>query len=156
MFGGFAKVPSQEFVFVVELPIAAVWSFINNRTEVGCLFPGCNDVKILNELDSLWTVSFSVGPFSRTIQVKGHTTESVENERIAWIVMHDLFTVSGITILRKITEEETEITYQLQAKATGHFTFLQEIVVGQKMRESAFVFVENIKKRLNLMAETKS
>ena len=156
MFGGFVKMPSQEFAFIVELPIAAVWSLINNRTEVGCLFPGCTDVKILNELDSLWTISFSVGPFSRTIQVKGHTTESVENERIAWTVTHDLFTVSGITILRKISEAETEITYRLQAKATGRFTFLQEIVAGQKMRESAFVFVENIKKRLNLMAETKS
>jgi carbon monoxide dehydrogenase subunit G len=151
MIGGFTRVPSQEFIFTVKMPVRTVWSFMNNRPEVGCLFPGCKEVKIVNELDSLWTVTFSLGPFSRTLQMKGHTTELIENERIAWTATHDLFTVSGETILRSISAKETEITYKLEARSTGSLTFLQNIIIGEKMRESARIFVEAIKDRLSLM-----
>jgi carbon monoxide dehydrogenase subunit G len=146
-------VPSQEFVFTVKLPINTVWAFMNNRTEVGCLFPGCKDIKILNELDSLWTVSFSLGPLSRTLVMKGHTTEQIEHKRIAWIVTHELFTVSGVTDFRKISRKETEITYRLEARAIGSFTFLQDVIIGEKMRGAARVFIQNIQERLKTLAE---
>jgi carbon monoxide dehydrogenase subunit G len=146
-------VPSQEFIFTVKLPISMVWVFMNNRTEVGYLFPGCKDIKILNELDSLWTVSFSLGPFSRTLVMKGHTTEQIENKRIAWIVTHELFTVSGVTDFRKISRKETEITYRLEARAIGSFTFLQDVIIGEKMRGAARVFIQNIQERLKTLAE---
>jgi carbon monoxide dehydrogenase subunit G len=156
LFGGFPKVPSQEFVFAVKLPITVVWSFMNNRAVVGRLFPGCKEVKILNELDSLWTVAFSLGPFSRTLQMKGHTTELIENERIAWTATHDLFVVTGETGLRSISSMETEITYYLEARSNGSLTFLQNIIIGEKMRESARIFVEAIKKRLAEMEKQKN
>jgi carbon monoxide dehydrogenase subunit G len=145
--------PSQEFIFIAKLPINTVWSFMNNRNEVGCLFPGCKDIKLLNDLDSLWTVSFSLGPFSRTFVMKGHTTEQIENRRISWIVTHELFSVSGVTDFREISRKETQITYHLEAQSTGSLTFFQDIIIGEKMREAARIFMNNIQERLNLMAE---
>lgn len=153
IFGGFGKVPSLEFVFTVKLPVSTVWAFMNNRTEVGCLFPGCKDINILNELDSLWTVSFSLGPFSRTLVMKGHTTEQIENRRISWTATHELIAVSGMTDFREISKKETEITYRLEARATGSIAFLQDIIIGEKMREAARVFIKNIKERLNILAQ---
>jgi carbon monoxide dehydrogenase subunit G len=146
-------VPSLEFVFTVKLPVDTVWTFMDNRSEIGCLFPGCKDIKILNELDSLWTVSFSLGPFSRTLVMKGHTTEQIVNRRISWTATHELFAVSGMTNFREISQKETEITYLLEARATGSLTFLQDIIIGEKMREAATIFINNIKERLNMLAE---
>ena len=45
--------PRVESVFRVNLPVKAVWSFMSDRNEVGCLFPGCKGVKILDHLDEL-------------------------------------------------------------------------------------------------------
>ena len=145
--------PSQEFIFRVKLPVGTAWSFMNNRTEVGRLFPGCKDIMLLNELDSLWTVSFSLGPFSRTLVMKGHTTEQIENKRIAWIVTHELFTVTGVTLLREISKRETEITYRLDAKANRSLQFLQNFIIGEKVHETVEIFVNSIKERLALLAE---
>ncbi len=67
--------PSKEVVFTIKLPIRSVWSFMTDRREVGCLFPGCKGVKIINDLDSVWTIRFSLGPFTRTVEMFAHTTE---------------------------------------------------------------------------------
>lgn len=147
--------PSQEYVFTVPLPIDAVWKFMNDRMMVSKLFPGCREVKLLNELDSLWTVSFSLGPFSRTMELKGHTTEVVENKRIAWTVSHDLVVVSGTVEFHKISEQETEITYRIEGRVTGPLPILQDIIVGDRMRALGRTYIQNIKDYLGKKAEKK-
>ncbi len=81
--------PSKEVTFTINLPVKSVWSFMTDRPEVGCLFPGCKGVKILNDLDSIWTIRMSLGPFSRTIEMKAHTTELVEQKRMSWTATHE-------------------------------------------------------------------
>ncbi len=121
---------------------------MNDRMMVSKLFPGCREVKLLNELDSLWTVSFSLGPFSRTMELKGHTTELIKNERIAWTVSHDLVVVSGTVEFRKISEHETEITYRIEGRVTGPVPILQDIIVGDRMRALGRTYIQNIKEHL--------
>jgi carbon monoxide dehydrogenase subunit G len=145
--------PSKEVVFNVKLPIKFVWSFMVDRSEVGCLFPGCKRVRILNDLDSIWTVKMSLGPFSRTIEMNAHTIEQIENERIAWTATHEHLVTSGITTLRKISDAETEITYRLEGHVIGHFSFLQDIVVAEKLGELTRAFMKNIKERLEMNVE---
>lgn len=139
---------SQEYVFIVRLPIDIVWKFMIDRVMVARLFPGCRDVKLLNELDSLWTVAFSFGPFSRTLELKGHTTESVKNERLAWIASHDLVVVSGTAEFRKISGTETEITYRIEGRVNGALPVLQNIIVGERIRALGKTFIQNLKARL--------
>src|SRR5574341_1698424 len=98
--------PSKEIVFTVNLPIKSVWSFMSDRTEVGCLFPGCKGVKIINDLDSVWTVKFSLGPFSRTLEMKTHTTEMKEFERLSWVASGENVTASGSVALSKLSESD--------------------------------------------------
>ncbi len=126
---------------------------MNDRPEVGCLFPGCLGVKILNELDSVWTIRMSLGPFTRTIEMYAHTTEMIENQRLAWTATHEHLITSGVTAFRKITEDETEVTYHLEGHITGHFSFLQEIVVAEKLGEVTRAFMKNIKERLEYSAD---
>jgi carbon monoxide dehydrogenase subunit G len=140
--------PKREVVFNIKLPIASVWSFMIDRKEVGCLFPGCKGVEILNDLDSIWSIRMSLGPFSRTIEMHAHTTDMVEHQRLAWTATHEHLITSGIVLFRKVSETETEITYHLEGHVTGHFSFLQEMVVAEKLGEVTRGFMKAIKERL--------
>ena len=146
--------PTKEVVFTIKLPIRSVWSFMIDRKEVGCLFPGCKGVKILNDLDSLWTIKMSLGPFSRTIEMFAHTTEMEEQRKLAWTATHEHLITSGIVTFRKISEDETEITYHLEGHISGHFSFLQDIVVAEKLGEVTRGFMKAIKERLEWKAES--
>ena len=145
--------PSKEVIFTITLPIEYVWSFMIDRREVGCLFPGCMSVKIINDLDSVWTVKFSLGPFTRTLEMKTHTTEMREREHLAWVATGENMTASGSVHLKKISEETTEITYHIEGHVSGRFSFLQDIVVAEKLGEVARGFMKNIKERLEYQAE---
>jgi len=149
--------PRKEITFTVKLPIRSVWSFMIDRREVGCLFPGCKGVKILNDFDSVWTIKMSLGPFSRTIEMKAHTEEMIEYKRIVWSAVGDNLLTSGVVTFRKISEDETEITYHIEGHVTGHFTFLQDMVVAEKLGEVCRHFMKNIKARLeyNAVSEPK-
>jgi carbon monoxide dehydrogenase subunit G len=140
--------PKKEITFTISLPIKSVWSFMIDRREVGCLFPGCKGVKILNDFDSVWTIKMSLGPFSRLIEMQAHTTEMIENERLAWNAAGEHLITSGVVTFRKISNEETEITYHIEGHVTGHFTFLQDMVVSEKLGEVCRTFMKNIKARL--------
>lgn len=144
--------PAREVVFTVKLPIRSVWSFMIDRKEVGCLFPGCKGVKILNDLDSIWTVRMSLGPFTRTIDMAAHTTEMVEHERLAWTATHENLLTTGNVLFRKVSEDETEITYHLEGHINGHFSFLQDMVVAEKLGEVTRAFMKAIKERLEYHA----
>jgi uncharacterized membrane protein len=144
--------PVKEVVFIVKLPLKSVWSFMTDRREVGCLFPGCKQVKILNDVESIWTLKMSLGPFSRIIEMQAHTTEMVEYERMAWTAAHEHLLTSGVVSFRKVADDETEVHYRLEGHVTGHFTFLQDIVVAEKLGEVTRMFMKNIKERLEFNA----
>lgn len=145
--------PSKEVIFSIRLPIEYVWSFMIDRKEVGCLFPGCVKVRIIDDLDSVWTVRFSLGPFSRTLEMKTHTTEMKEQEKLAWVASGENMMASGTVLMKKLNEEETEITYRIEGHVTGRFSMLQDIVVAEKLGEVARGFVKNIRERLEYKAE---
>ena len=145
--------PKREITFTVKMPIESVWSFMSDRKEVGCLFPGCKGVEILNDVDSIWTVKMSLGPFSRTFVMNAHTTEMVHHERIAWIAKHEHLITSGIVTFRKISDHETEIDYQLEGHVTDKFSFLQDMVVSEKLGELTRGFMKGIKERLEYNAQ---
>ncbi len=147
--------PSKEVTFTVRLPIEYVWSFMTDRREVGCLFPGCKRVKIINDLDSVWTVKLSLGPFSRTMEMKTHTTEMVELERLSWVATGENVSASGTVGMHKVSDEETEIVYRIEGHVKGHFTFFQDIVIAEQLGEITRAFMKNIKERLEWSADKK-
>ncbi len=140
--------PSKEVVFTGKLPLKSVWSFMIDRKEVGCLFPGCKGVKLLNDLDSIWTLRVSFGPFTRSIEMKAHTTEMIENEHMSWTAVGEHIKTSGFVWVRRLSDDETEVTYRLEGHVTGHFSMLQDIVVSEKLGEITKAFMKNIKERL--------
>jgi len=148
--------PTREVTFTVKLPLRNVWAFMIDRKEVGCLFPGCKGVELLNDLDSIWTIRMSLGPFTRTIEMHAHTTELIEYEKVAWTATHEHLMTTGITTLRKISDEETEITYLLEGHVNGSFSFLQDMVVADKLGEITRSFMKALKERLEYTTLHKS
>jgi carbon monoxide dehydrogenase subunit G len=140
--------PSTESIFRVRLPVRAVWSFMSDRNEVGCLFPGCKGVKILDDVDAIWTVRVTFGPFAKIVSLKTHTTVNREFEQLSWIGGGDHIHMSGDVLLRKIDEDVTEVTYRIEGHVTGPFAALQDIVVAEKLREVTKKFITNIKDEL--------
>ena len=146
--------PSKEIVFTVKLPIRSVWSFMADRREVGCLFPGCKGVRILNDLDSIWTVKFSLGPFSRTLEMRTHTTEQREFDRLSWVAEGENIRASGSVGLAMVSDDVTEVTYRIEGHVTGHFHFLQDIVIAEQLGELTRKFMKAVKERLEWTAES--
>jgi carbon monoxide dehydrogenase subunit G len=145
--------PKKEVTFTIKQPIEAVWSFMSDRKEVGCLFPGCQGVEILNDVDSIWRVRMNLGPFTRTLEMAAHTTEMVHHERIAWTAKHDDLTTSGITTFKALSANETEITYHIEGHVVGNFSFLRELVVAEKLGELTRGFMRGIKQWFDNSAE---
>jgi len=145
--------PTREVTFTVKLPIRSVWSFMIDRKEVGCLFPGCKGVEILNDVDSIWNIKMSLGPFTRMVEMHAHTTELIEQKKISWIATHEHLMTTGTTTFRKISDDETEITYHLEGHVNGHFSFLQDMVVADKLGEVTRGFMKAIKERLEYKAQ---
>jgi len=148
--------PTREVTFTVKLPIRSVWSFMIDRKEVGCLFPGCKGVEILNDLDSIWNIRMSLGPFTKMVEMHAHTTELIEHEKIAWTATHEHLVTSGTTTFRKLSDDETEITYHLEGHVNGNFSFLQDMVVADKLGEVTRGFMKAIKERLEYNAANES
>ena len=140
--------PKVESIFRVQLPIKSVWSFMSDRREVGCLFPGCLGVTIIDDLDSLWKVRASFGPFSKVVTMKTHTTVFKIEEQLSWVGSGDHIEMSGDVMLRKLSDKETEVIYHLEAHVTGPFASLQDMVVAEKLREVKKKFIKNIKDEL--------
>ncbi len=145
--------PSKEIVFTVHLPIRSVWSFMSDRKEVGCLFPGCKGVEILNDVDSIWTVRMSLGPFSRTLKMMTRTTELKELERLSWVAHGENISASGTVSLASLGSEETEVTYRIEGHVTGRFHMLQDIVIAEQLGELTRKFMKAVKERLEWNAE---
>lgn len=136
--------PNREVTFTVKQPIEIVWAFMIDRKEIGCLFPGCQGVEILNDLDSIWRVKMSLGPFSRTMVLNASTTEMILHEKIQWTAKSEHLITSGIVTLAKISKDETEITYHLEGHVTDRFSFLQDMVVSEKLGELTRGFMKGI------------
>ncbi len=85
--------------------------------------------------------------------MKAHTTELEEQKRMSWTATHEHLLTSGVVTFRKVSEDVTEITYHLEGHVTGHFTFLQDMVVSEKLGEVCRSFMKNIKARLEYNAK---
>jgi carbon monoxide dehydrogenase subunit G len=135
-------------VFRVQLPIKAVWSFMSDRREGGCLFPGCLGVTIVDDVDSVWKIRVTFGPFSKVIDMQTHTTVYKELEQLSWVGSGDHIRMSGDVFVKKISEGVTEVTYDMEGHVSGPFAALQEIVVHEKLREVKKKFIRNIRSEL--------
>ena len=140
-------------VFRVQLPIKAVWSFMSDRREVGCLFPGCLGVTIIDDVDSIWKVRATFGPFSKTVDMKTHTTVYKDQEQLSWVGVGDNIRMTGDVFVRKISDNVTEVTYDMEGHVSGPFATLQDIVVHEKLREVKKKFIRNIKNELGWVLE---
>ena len=95
----------------------------------------------------------SLGPFSKTIEMKARTTAMVEHQHMAWTAAHEHLLTSGTVDFRKISGDETEVTYRLEGHVTDKISFFQNLIVAEKLREVTREFMKAVKERLEWTAE---
>ncbi len=140
--------PKAEKVFVVARPIDTVWEFLSDMVKVGSCLPGCEKVNVLSDTESEWTVKVKVGPVSKTILAKAHTTESTPPSRAAFVADAPELHMEGTLDLRSVSSDQTEVVYKSTAKAKGPLEKLLEQVVASRLNGDAEAFANNVRVKL--------
>ena len=68
--------PAGLKVFRVPVPIERAWQFLSSMEQVGGCVPGCEEVRIIDDTRSLWTVRATMGPFTRVLRMEATTVEA--------------------------------------------------------------------------------
>lgn len=134
--------------FVVRAPIERVWALLSDLEQVGRCVPGCRSVRVLNDLDSEWEVEAQLGPFTRLLRMRAHTTERVPPTRGAFTATGDLLELTGTLDLRPLGPEETEVVYRATARGTGPTAALAERVLAGQLPAQGEAFARNVRSRL--------
>lgn len=81
--------PEVEYTTTMALPRARVWDFVKDMNNWAPMLTGYQSHEILDETDSIWTLKGDVGILSRTVKLRAHVTEWVDEQRVA-------FTLTGL------------------------------------------------------------
>jgi carbon monoxide dehydrogenase subunit G len=134
--------------FVVRAPIERVWALLSDMEQVGRCVPGCRAVRVINDLDSEWTVEAQLGPFRRTLQMRAHTTERIPPVRGAFVAEGEDLVTTGSLDLRALDDGQTEVVYRATATARGPVSGLVEKLIASQLPRQGEAFARNVKARL--------
>ena len=140
--------PKAEKVFVVDRPIEEVWEFLSDMVLVGSCLPGCEKVQVLDGADSEWTIKVKLGPISKTILARAHTTEFQPPNRAAFVAESPELHLEGSLDLRPISSEQTEVTYRSTVKGKGSLEKLLGQILAGRLDGDAEAFAVNVRTRL--------
>lgn len=74
----------------VDSSLASVWDFVSDMDNWAPMMKGYVRHEKQSEADSVWTLTGDLGPFSKTVDLKVHVTEWLDQERVA-------FEMEGVT-----------------------------------------------------------
>jgi carbon monoxide dehydrogenase subunit G len=135
-------------VFQVDVPIEQAWQFLSDMQNVGRCVPGCESVRVLDERRSQWVVRAELGPFSRMLAMEVTTTEFDPPNRGAFLARgKDMETRGGIDLVAS-GENETQVTYVVEARALGFVKGLMEGAISLAIQAQADQFAANVRAAL--------
>jgi hypothetical protein len=140
--------PRAEKVFTLSQPLERVWEFLNDLPAVGSCLPGCEQVRVLSEVESEWTVKLKVGPISKTIHARAHTTERRPPYRAAFVAEAEEVRLEGALELRPLDVGKTEVTYRSQVTGKGSLQKLIEQIMKGRLADDAEAFAQKVRAHL--------
>ncbi|MBV8083677.1 MAG: hypothetical protein JO247_02565 [Chloroflexi bacterium] len=136
--------PAGRKVFRVPVGIDRAWVFLSDMTHVGSCVPGCEQVAVVDDRRSEWTVRAELGPFSRVLRMAATTVELDPPTHGAFLASGRDMQTRGEIDLRALSPSETEVTYTVQAHALGFARGLMDNAIGLVIQDQAEQFAQNV------------
>ncbi|MCB9561281.1 MAG: SRPBCC family protein [Kofleriaceae bacterium] len=81
--------PEVEYATTMPLGRPQIWEFVKDMNNWAPFVTGYQGHEIIDDTDSIWTLKGDVGILSRTVKLRAHITEWIDQERVT-------FTLTGL------------------------------------------------------------
>jgi carbon monoxide dehydrogenase subunit G len=137
--------PEVSVKFSVNAPIAKVWELISDVQRLGKCISGVREASLLNSGDAEWSLSFKLGFVAKTTKLVTRNIELVPPTFAKFAGEGEDIKMEGTLRLVSITENTTEVSYQMLATGKGSLAGIINTVISRKMEPQTEEFVRNVK-----------
>ena len=142
--------PETSREFLVNGGQKDVWSVISNPLRLSKCIPGCEQVTVLDEVQSLWKVKLSVGIVTRAIEarvkVTGKTEPSVLNMQLS--EKNGDFNAEFFIELLKESETNTHVKFKANIQSSGSFAWVVNRIISTQMDKFVSDFVSRLQEAI--------
>ncbi|MHB8620939.1 MAG: CoxG family protein [Chloroflexota bacterium] len=135
-------------VFRVPVPIERAWEFLTSMEQVGACVPGCEEVRVLGDRESVWKVRAELGPLSRLLEMRATTVTLEPPTHGTFLARGRDLETRGDIRLRALSDGETEVTYAVRAEALGFGKGLVNSAISLAIQSQADDFARNVQATL--------
>jgi len=137
--------PSISRTLTVESPQAEVWTFVKDMGNWASRMPGYVSHEVVDEDNSVWTVQFNVGPFTRPCVMDVHVSNWGEPSAVNFTVKgrFDPFEGQGAFISRR-ADAGTQIDLEFGVEGTGSMAKVISAMAAPVLATVGDQFVKNM------------
>jgi carbon monoxide dehydrogenase subunit G len=143
-----------EETFSVKSPVQKIWDALLDPEIVGPCIPGCEKVEPINDKEYDSIIKAKVGLIAVRFKVRTVIEEIVPNKLIRTVgkgrELRNLGQFNQKTRInfKKLSETETEISYQSEVSIVGKLATFGDRILKAKAKEVGKQFADAVKKRL--------
>lgn len=126
------------------MPINEAWEFLSNMEHVGSCVPGCEEVRVVDDTRSIWKVRAAMGPFSRILAMEARTIDFDPPQHGSFVAVGKGLTTRGTIDLKALSADSTEVTYSIEAEASGLGAGLVNGAIALAIQQQAEEFAGNV------------
>lgn len=140
--------------FRVMAPIQSIWDFLMDPEKIGSCIPGCEKVTLLDERNYFASVKASLGPISLKFELHTEILELNPPFHLRSVGRGEdkgkrgSFRQETILDFRKISENETEISYKSEVTVVGKLATFGFAIMRAKVKELGQAFANSVKEKL--------
>jgi carbon monoxide dehydrogenase subunit G len=114
--------PDVGYTTVVAAPVERVWDYVEDLNNWSHLMVGFQELKIVDDRQSIWTLRGDVGILSREVKIQVDITDWLPHDRVTFVVtgLTERLDGAGSFILQRLADgDSAEATATSDASPTG-------------------------------------
>lgn len=141
--------------FVVLAPIQRVWDFMMEPEKITSCIPGCEKIIVRDEKNYFAAVKAEVGPISVRFEFNTEIVEIAPPFHVRTVSRGEdkgkkgNFRQETTLNLRKISENETEVSYKSEVNVGGKLATFGAAIIRVKAKKLGEQFANSIKDKLD-------
>ena len=130
----------------VQQSQSQVWSFVRDMGNWARQMPGYLSHEVANENDSVWTVQFNMGPFTRPCIIDVHVLRWVDPSQVEFSITgrHDPFQGQGVFNSTAAPDDGTHVTVDFAMEITGSMAKVISVMAAPVLTTLADQMVVNM------------
>jgi carbon monoxide dehydrogenase subunit G len=116
--------------------------------QVASCTPNVEDVQVITDTKSEWTLKVKIGPLSKKIKLVTETLASNPPTHAEFRGEGELVTTTGTIDLREISPQSTEVLYRVKAEGRGNLAGVLNNVIKSRMQSDVNEFEKRVRARL--------